>query len=131
MLCTTAINTSSTIRTQTGAAEHQSSEVLLFYTVWRHLYTASLLHIKLSSGPPSFSFEERFDRVRSKVAVASTPLHTIRYDTRCYFNVRSKADMSRLIYRTETATTKCKTEKKTKKKKRICSEVSVKVWGIM
>jgi len=22
--------------------------------------------------------------------------HTIRYDTRCYFNVRSKADMSRL-----------------------------------
>ena len=23
-------------------------------------------------------------------------LHTIRYDTRCYFNVRSKADMSRL-----------------------------------
>ena len=26
----------------------------------------------------------------------SVPSGTIRYDTRCYFNVRSKADMSRL-----------------------------------
>ena len=33
---------------------------------------------------------------------------TIRYDTRCYSNVRSKAD---LIYCTETTTKKCKTEK--------------------
>jgi len=37
--------------------------------------------------------------------------HIIRYDTKCYFNVRSKADMSRLIYRTETTTKNCKTEK--------------------
>ena len=35
----------------------------------------------------------------------------IRYDTRCYFNVRSKADMSRLNLRTETTTKTCKTEK--------------------
>ena len=34
-----------------------------------------------------------------------------RYDTRCYFNVRSKADKVSLIYRTETTTKKCKTEK--------------------
>jgi len=34
------------------------------------------------------------------------------------------------MYRTETTTKKCKTEKKTKKYKRICSEVTVKVWGI-
>ena len=34
----------------------------------------------------------------------------VRYDTRCYFNVRSKADMSSLIYCMET-TKKCKTEK--------------------
>ena len=34
-----------------------------------------------------------------------------------------------LIYRTETTTKKCKTEK-LKSKKRICSEVTVKVWGI-
>ena len=32
-------------------------------------------------------------------------ISTIRYDRRCYFNVRSKADMSRLnLYRTETTT---------------------------
>ena len=38
---------------------------------------------------------------------------TIRYDTRCYFNVRSKSDMSQLnLYRTETTTRKCKTDKK-------------------
>ena len=41
---------------------------------------------------------------------------TMRYgDTRCYCNVRSKADMSQLnlgAYRTETTTKKCKTEKK-------------------
>ena len=30
---------------------------------------------------------------------------------RCYFNMRSKADMSSLIYRTETTTKHCKTEK--------------------
>jgi len=36
----------------------------------------------------------------------------ILYDTRCYFNVRSKADMSQLnLYRTETTTKNCKTEK--------------------
>ena len=33
-----------------------------------------------------------------------------KYDTRCYFNVRSKANMSQPNYRTET-TKKCKTEK--------------------
>jgi len=27
---------------------------------------------------------------------ASTHAHTVRYDTRCYFNVRSKADISQL-----------------------------------
>ena len=36
---------------------------------------------------------------------------TIRYDTRCYSNVRSKAGMSRLNLRTETTTKTCKTEK--------------------
>ena len=35
----------------------------------------------------------------------------LRYDTRCYFKVRSKADMNRLIYRMETTTKNCKTEK--------------------
>jgi len=32
------------------------------------------------------------------------------YDTRCYFNVRSKADMTQLNLRTETTAKKCKTE---------------------
>ena len=54
----------------------------------------------------------------------------VRYDTRCYFNVRSKADKSHLIYRTEPATKKWKTEKNWKLKKRICSEVSVNSPGI-
>ena len=35
-----------------------------------------------------------------------------------------------LIYRTETTTKRCKTEKKLRSKKRACSEVTVKVWGI-
>jgi len=37
------------------------------------------------------------------------------YNTRCCFNVRSKADMSQLnLYRTETTTKKCKSEKNRK-----------------
>jgi len=48
-------------------------------------------------------------------------------DARWYFNVCSKADIS-LIYRTETTTKKCKTEKKVKTD---MQEVTVKVWGIM
>ena len=36
---------------------------------------------------------------------------TMSRDTRCYFNVRSKADIIGLIYRTETTTKNCKTEK--------------------
>jgi len=51
---------------------------------------------------------------------------TIRYDTRCYFNVRSKVS---LIYRTETTTKNCKREKL--KSTKIAYEVTVKVWGIM
>ena len=44
----------------------------------------------------------------------------LRYDTRCYFNVRSKADISQavsLIYRTEPTTKKCKNRKKLESKK--------------
>jgi len=51
-------------------------------------------------------------------SLLSRALHsydTIRYDTRCYFNVRSKADIVSLIYRTET-TKICKTEKNFKVK---------------
>jgi len=33
------------------------------------------------------------------------------YDTRCYFNVRSKANIVSLIYHTEPTTKMCKTEK--------------------
>jgi len=42
------------------------------------------------------------DRVRLRSSLTYLRYDTIRYDTRCYFNVRSKADMSRLnLYRTE------------------------------
>jgi len=55
----------------------------------------------------------------------SLPRH-IRYDTRCYINVRSKANMSQLNlgYRTEPTTEKCK-NRKTKSRKQICSEITV------
>ena len=41
----------------------------------------------------------------------------IRYDTRCCFNVRSKADISQLNLRTEAETKKWKTQKKLKSNK--------------
>ena len=48
----------------------------------------------------------------------------------CYFNMRSKADIKTvsLIYCMEPTTKKWK--RRTKKQKRICSEVLVTVWGI-
>ena len=52
--------------------------------------------------------------------------HTIRYDTRCYINVRSKANMSRLNLPHATDNWK---SVKLKSKKRICSEVTVNSLG--
>jgi len=51
--------------------------------------------------------------------------HTKRYDTRSYFNVRSKADTSQLNLPHGNDKLKSGIEKKLKSKKRICSEVSV------
>jgi len=49
----------------------------------------------------------------------------IRYDTRCYINVRPKANMSQLnLYRTQPTTKKCK-NRKTTSRKQICSEITV------
>ena len=50
--------------------------------------------------------------------------YTIRY---AILTCARKPTCIRLIYRTETTTKKCKNRKKTKKQKRICSEVTVKV----
>ena len=44
-------------------------------------------------------------------SLTQSALDEIRYDTRCYFNVRSKADMSQLNLLHGTDTKKCKTEK--------------------
>jgi len=57
----------------------------------------------------------------------SLPLiHTIRCATRCYFNVRSKSDMSWLNLPHGTNNEKSgKQKKKLRSKKRICSEMSV------
>ena len=52
-------------------------------------------------------------------------LHTIRYDTRCYFNVRSKANMSQLNLPHGTDNKKCKNRKKTKSRKQVCPEITV------
>ena len=55
---------------------------------------------------------------------------TIRYDTRCYFNVRSKANMSQLNlpHGTDPTTKKCK-NRKTISRKQICSEITVNSLG--
>jgi len=74
--------------------------------------------------PPPHSDWSTSERVAlSVVHVAWTELnssseHTIRYDTRCYFNVRSKADISQLNLPHGTDNKKSvKTEKKLKSKK--------------
>ena len=48
-----------------------------------------------------------------------------KYDTRCYFNVRSKADISQLNLLHGTKNYKVEKTEKLKSKKQICSEVSV------
>ena len=63
-----------------------------------------------------------------KPAKANLPYDTIRDDILTFARMPTWVS---LIYRTETTAKKCKTEKKLKSKKRICSEVTVKVWGIM
>ena len=54
------------------------------------------------------------------------------YDTRCYFNVRSKAVMSSLFYRTEPTTKSVKTEKLKSKRGNMVRSNSKHnaVWGI-
>ena len=62
---------------------------------------------------PAFrGFQNPINGLFFEVTVHTTRRNTIRYDTRCYFNVRSKADTSRLnLRRTEPTTKECKTEK--------------------
>ena len=50
---------------------------------------------------------------------------TVRYDTRCYFNVQSKADMSHLNLPHRTNNKKSGKTEKLKSKRRVCSAVSV------
>jgi len=50
-----------------------------------------------SLAPPAGSrVEPRQKQFYCSLSVSERPLVTIRYDTRCYFNVRSKADISQL-----------------------------------
>ena len=65
MLCTIAINTSNTIRRQTGAAEHHSSG------------------LDTNSRYCVFNYSIQLQ-------------NHIRYDTRCYFDMRPKADTTQL-----------------------------------
>ena len=54
----------------------------------------------------------------------------IRYDTRCYFNVRSKANMSQLnLPHGNRQLKSVKTEKKLNVEKQICSEIAVNSLG--
>ena len=67
-----------------------------------------------------------YDNVKVTIDLRWPQYDTIRYDTRWYINVRSKANMSQLnlSYRTEQTTKKCK-NRKTKSRKQICSEITV------
>jgi len=75
-------------------------------------------------------FEEFRNELSKKVEYQTWELY-LRYNTRCCFNVHSKADMSQLIYHMEQTTKKWKTQRLKSRKKLICSEVSVNttVWG--
>jgi len=57
-----------------------------------------------------------------------TDRHTDNVDTRCYFNVRSKANTSQLNLQHGPTTTKCK-DRKTKSRKQIYSEITVNSLG--
>ena len=88
-----------------------------------------------SSRPPDATISTQQGR-HSRSSDASRRYHycynfslfsATRYDTRCYFNVRSKADMSQLNL--PHGTKKC-TNRKTKKVKTDMLRSSVKIWGI-
>ena len=51
------------------------------------------------------------EKMKIKRVLAASRYDTIRYDTGCYFNVRSKADMSQLNLPHGTNNEKWKTEK--------------------
>ena len=77
-----------------------------------------------------------FTFARSTRSIDSTRLKIDRldrfqglYDTSYYLTCARKLTWVSLVYRTEPTTKKCKTEKKRKSKKRICSEVTVNSLG--
>ena len=77
---------------------------------WRDLLESHLFQEKKNTAPPRRVIQvgsEGFQDVRSPCRgtarrsvvvqrVRTTTRRRVRYDTRCYFNVRSKADMSQL-----------------------------------
>ena len=67
----------------------------------------------------------------SIIPVLPCRVHCIRYDTRCYFNVRSKADISQLNlpHGTDNEKNVKNRNKNYKVKTRICSEVTVNSLG--
>jgi len=82
----------------------------------------------------------KYVRMRSSAVFADRHLVSsllLRYDTILYDTIRDailtcarNPTWVSLIYRTESTTKKCKTEKLKSKKNRICSEVKWTVWGI-
>ena len=90
----------------------QPSQIRGFATPWTYFLRLSLSTV-IPTDSSTGEFYPRLDVVHPGRAWSSspactwhcslhylfrqaTPLFTIRYDTRCYFNVRSKADMSQL-----------------------------------
>ena len=85
-----------------------------FMIMTRNLFCVQLTPMQLSD-QSQLQSSNRQNACRTNIIRSLTkfsgPIYTrIRYDMRCYFNVRSKADKS-LIYHTEPTTKKCITEK--------------------
>jgi len=88
-----------------------------------HIARRHVMFRRLRSLPTALSSAEYISN--QSLAQFTNPGETIRYDTRCYFNVRSKAGTSQLNLPHGTDKWKVENRKTEKVKKRICSEVSV------
>jgi len=91
--------------------------------VGKELCALDSLRISSLAGPRNLAWESNLERCKggcdyNGVCGGDTTLSriTVRYDTRCYFNVRSKADISQLnLPHGNQQLKKCKNRKKTKK----------------
>ena len=98
--------------------------------VWLPMVTSHLhivlLHMPQSLTPVTNSMQALAFWPPQQVIIVTAGRHdTIRYDTRCYFNVRSKANMSQLNLPHGNRQLKNVKTEKTKIRKQICPKITV------